>query len=264
LYSSASKGLSASQLSRWIDVNYKTAFTILHKLRESITRSADKSPVSGTIHIDGGHFGGKPRSGQFRNKAKPEAIAEKIKLGKSQGARRSRMSRANYERRKRNRRIVMVIRQLGEMGKGALRTIVEVAHGETEKVVKSLTERYVTPGSLIQTDESPAYHSCCLRYRHEAVQHSTEYSTIDGVNNNQAESYFSRLRRFEYGVSHRMEAKYMRDYASEMAWREDFRRKSEFNRFKDIVERIMLNGLSRWWCGYWQGVKRESEMLWEA
>ena len=37
-------------------------------------------------------------------------------------------------------------------------------------------------------------------------------------------SYFSRLRRAEIGIHHRISGKYLNPYASEMAWREDHRR----------------------------------------
>lgn len=78
---------------------------------------------------------------------------------------------------------------------------------------------------LVRTDECPVYISFSAHFKHETVEHSKEYSTINGVSNNQAESFFSRPRRSEYGVFHRMMARYMRDYMLEMAWREDNRKK---------------------------------------
>jgi hypothetical protein len=39
------------------------------------------------------------------------------------------------------------------------------------------------------------------------VNHSKEYVGDDGASVNQAESYFSRLRRAEYGVHHRISGK---------------------------------------------------------
>ena len=41
---------------------------------------------------------------------------------------------------------------------------------------------------------------------------------------NQAESFFSRLRRAEYGVHHRISGQYLYQYANERAWHEDNRR----------------------------------------
>lgn len=259
-FTSSPNGISASQLSRKVGVSYKTAWVFCHKLRESILKSQDETLFSGEVHIDGGHFGGKPRGGQFRNKAKPEAIAQKIKLGNNQGAKRSRMSRANFERRKRNRRIVNVIREVIP-GQGGVRTRCLLSMAEDENVAKHIAQNLLKKGSLIRTDECPAYNCLSAGFTHETVEHSKEYSTIDGVNNNQAESYFSRLRRSEYGTFHRMMARYMIDYANEMAWREDYRRKTEKERFIDLLKRSLTVGYSIWWRGYWQGVKRNNEML---
>lgn len=98
LYSTSPKGISSSDLSRMVGINYKTALVYLHKLREICLRTMSLEPLEGEVHIDGGHLGGKPRSGQFRNKARPEDVRDKILLGKSQGAKRSRTTRANMER----------------------------------------------------------------------------------------------------------------------------------------------------------------------
>ena len=43
---------------------------------------------------------------------------------------------------------------------------------------------------------------------------------------NNAESFFSRMRRAEIGTHHSIAGPYLSAYASEMAWREDHRRKS--------------------------------------
>jgi hypothetical protein len=47
-----------------------------------------------------------------------------------------------------------------------------------------------------RSDELSAYGNLeYIGYTHEAVNHSFEFSTDSGVNQNQAESYFSRLQR---------------------------------------------------------------------
>ncbi|SEA82115.1 Transposase zinc-ribbon domain-containing protein [Alkalimonas amylolytica] len=260
VFTSSPNGISASSLSRKLGVAYKTAWIFCHKLREALMRTEDKALMSGEVHVDGGHFGGKPRSGQFRNKAKPEAIAEKIKLGKSQGAKRSKISRANFERKKRNRRIVMVVRQVTP-GLGGVRTRCFLAKAEDDSAARFIAQNYIEKGALVRTDECPAYSMFSSRFIHETVEHSKEYSTIDGVNNNQAESFFSRLRRSEYGTFHRMMARYMLDYCNEMTWREDHRRTTEGFRFTDALRRSLIVGYSRWWRCYGEGVRRGSELL---
>jgi hypothetical protein len=99
-------------------------------------------------------------------------------------------------------------------------------------------------------------------YTHKTVQHSLEYSTIDGVNDNQAESFFSRLWRYVLGVGLRVEPKYLKDIAVEMAWREDMRRETEGEKLRCLLKASFRYGLSVWWRGYWQGHHRPDELLW--
>lgn len=259
LFSSTPNGISASSLSRLGNVSYKTAWVFAHKLREAITRNVDDSPMFGEIHIDGGHFGGKPRSKCFRpsKKARNIAIAEKLS-GKSQGVKRYGVSRENYNRRKKNRRIVMVARQV-VTGQGAIKTRCFLSDSENEAVANYIANKLFTKGSIVRTDENAAYTSYSSNFIHETVEHSKEYCTPDGVHNNQAESYFSRLRRSEYGTFHRMEARYMLDYANEMAWREDYRKNTEKERLNDLISKTLNSGYSRWFRGYWQGFHRNDE-----
>lgn len=53
------KGISAVQLSRDLDCQYKTAFVLAHKLREAMAREVQTGEVlNGHVEIDGAYFGG--------------------------------------------------------------------------------------------------------------------------------------------------------------------------------------------------------------
>lgn len=47
-----------------------------------------------------------------------------------------------------------------------------------------------------------------LGNQHYTVNHSQEYQTSDGVNNNMAECFFSRMRRAEFGTYNGMRPQY--------------------------------------------------------
>ena len=49
----SSKGISAIDISRHLNINYKTAFVLYHKLREALFKTRDLRPMQGEIHEDG-------------------------------------------------------------------------------------------------------------------------------------------------------------------------------------------------------------------
>ena len=52
------KGVSALQLSRDLDCQYKTAFVLAHKLRAAMGSEMKNRKLNGHVEIDGAYFGG--------------------------------------------------------------------------------------------------------------------------------------------------------------------------------------------------------------
>lgn len=260
-YTSSANGISLHALSRKMDVQVKTAQAFVGKLREVMWDSRPQVKLGGTVQMDGGHFGGRPRHGRIRKKSNAAITAHVEGQLKKKKPYRS----AENWRRFQKRRVVMVLRELHpERGHGAVRTIVAISTSENEKHAVQLAQTYIEPGALVMTDENPAYTQFTRWFDHATVQHALEFSTIDGINDNQAESFFSRLRRYVKGVSHRIEPKYLADIAMEMAWREDVRRQTEGQKIDGLLKAAFAHGLSKWWRGYWQGHHRKGELLWGA
>ena len=61
IFVNGAKGHSALQLSRDLDVQYKTAFVLSHKLREALAAEKANATVSGEVAVDGAYFGGHVR-----------------------------------------------------------------------------------------------------------------------------------------------------------------------------------------------------------
>lgn len=242
------------------DCSMKAAHAMQGKLRESILRTQDLRPLTGVVEIDGGYFGGKPRKPNRRGRRNDKLIADRV-AGRLRGKRYAGLSRRNQGKR-RNKRVVMVLRQRGtKVKEGAVRTITVVTHSENERDIVRLVRRYVSPSARIETDDNPAYASLAATHEHEAVCHGREYVRADGVNENQAESYFTRLRRWELGVGHGVHRVYLADYAAEMAWREDHRRRTIRQQVESVLTKALRVGCSRWWRGYYQGKRRGKEIL---
>src|SRR5689334_15632903 len=77
------------------------------------------------------------------------------------------------------------------------------------------------------------------------------YKAEDGANVNQAESYFSRLRRAEIGQHHRISGHLLYQYANEAAWREDNRRKPNGSNWNTVIGAALTSPKSPVWTGYW-------------
>ena len=262
LFISSANGIAAHRLARDMDVSVKTAHAFRGKIRESLYGIRCQEKLSGVIHIDGGHFGGRPRHGRVRRKSKEDVQAHVEAKIMNRKQRHKGRSKDNF-RRLQNRRIVMTIRELfPEEGKGACKTITAICMAENASYALDLAEHFIEPGSTVMSDENPAYNQFSKWFEHKVVNHSEEFATIDGVNENQAESYFSRLRRYVLGVSHRIQPKYMADIAAEMSWREDMRRKTQMEKLTSLLGAAFANGQSKWWRGYWQGCNRKGELLW--
>ena len=222
IFVNGAKGVSALQLGRDLDVSYKTAFVLTHKLREAMAAEVADAKLSGTVEVDGAYFGGY---------VKPENKVE------------DRKDRRLKEHRTGKRKAVVVMRQRGG------RTLPFVFQGEDDSL-PTIVER-VEAGSTVHADESPVWDRLHTLFKMHRVNHSVAFSD-EGACTNQAESYFSRLRRAEIGTHHHVSGRYLGAYAREMAWREDYRRVSNGGQFLAVVGAAMAHPVSRQWKGYWQ------------
>ena len=273
VFANAHKGKPALEMRRDIGHTYRTNYVLAGKFREAMIATRDESMMSGDVEIDGAHFSGRIRKGRKIKAPKTDPkvpkkyAAETTEPENDQEAKRGRQHRTKFNRRAGefmpNRRIVMVFRQRSQIdGQGAVRTLTAITHRETGAEIEALTRKWVKKGSTISTDECPSFGNLKkMNYTHLVVNHSVEFSSDEGVNENQAESFFSRMRRAEFGIYHRITPKYMDIYAAETAWREDMRRKNTAEQLSDLGGRLLRAGLSKEWRNYCRGPMRKDENL---
>ena len=220
IFVNAVKGISALQLGRDLDVQYKTAYVMAHKIREAIGSVQNKGELSGVVEIDGAYVGGHVR--QENNKA--DRIDRRLEVPAK-------------------RQSVVVARERGG------RTLVTVVAKEADGA--PFVRQHVKPGTIVHADEASGWDRLHAHYEMKRINHSVSYS-MDGACTNQAESYFSRLRRAEWGQHHHISGKYLAFYAVEMAWREDNRRKANGALHEVATSAALAHPVSRTWAGYWQ------------
>lgn len=238
LFVNAVKGISALQLSRDLDIQYKSAFVLLHKLRESLIDYQSDEPFSGVCEIDGVYVG---------NYIRPKNnINDRIDRRKAF---------------KPNKRVVISLRQRDELGSGANKSRTFILKSENTFDINNIVCKHILRGSEVHTDENVGYSDLSAYYTHKVVNHAVEYMGSADENNNQSESYNARFRRLEYGQCHKLSVLYLSNYANEISYREDTRRLDNGAIFKDILGKCLNKPISNEFCGYWQGNHRVNERL---
>jgi len=89
------------------------------------------------------------------------------------------------------------------------------------------------------------------RFLTKRINHEWVYSDQGGCTN-QAESFFSRMRRAEIGQHHHIAGPYLTAYSREIARREDDRRASNGEQYLIVASKALADPVSRQWRGYWQ------------
>jgi len=143
------KGKSMLAFARELDVQYKTAFVLAHKLREAMASSMKALRLGGegrVAEIDGAYFGGHVR---------PENMAS------------DRIDRRLAENQSGKRQVVVVMRERDG------RTLPQVCSAE-EAAVPGIRQR-INQGTLVHADESPAWNQLHARFAMRRINHQHGY-----------------------------------------------------------------------------------------
>lgn len=196
LITSHKKGIASTTLAKDLKVTQKTAWFMLHRLRQAARTKSFGAPLEGIVEADETFVGGKERNKH----------ASKRKHAGTGGA---------------GKTAVMGLLQRG----GELRTM--KMDSLKAKEVHGVIGAHVAPGSHIMTDEYVSYKGLDgLLYRHHTINHSAgEYVRFDVIHTNSIESVWALLKRQIYGIHHWVSVKHLDRYLSEATWR--YNRRSE-------------------------------------
>ena len=219
------KGKSALALSRDLGLAYKSAFVLVHKMREAMAEEMKGRVIGGegrVAEVDGGYFGGY---------VKPANLRE------------NRVDRRLSENRTGKRKVVVIVRERN----GNSVPAVFASEGSALSWIKSRIE----PGTVVNADEAGSWNGLHSKYEMKRINHQEAYS-LDGACTNMAEEYFSRLRRAEIGHHHHIAGAYLLRYAQEASWREDNRRLPNGEQVRTVAHFAMKRSPSVDFGGYWQ------------
>ena len=223
------KGKSALALSRDLNVQYKTAFVLDHKLREAMATELKEAKLGGEgriVEVDGAYFGGYIKPANLKS---------------------DRVDRRQLRHVSGKRRCVVVARERD--GK-----IIPAAFSSESEAVRFIIGR-VAVRTEIMADEAASWNPLHARFVVKRINHQLGY-LMDGASTNGAESFFSRMRRAEQGHHHHIAGAYLARYAQESAWREEHRRVDNASQVKGVARLALHARHSVDFSGYWQRAEK--------
>jgi transposase-like protein len=195
LMTASKKGISAHQVHRMLEISYKSAWFLMHRLREAM-RTGGLEPLGGEgkiVEADETYFG----KADVQHVSKHRQGRPLIHKGKF----------------KNNRPIVALV----ERG-GKVRSFhVAVADSST---VAGIVRDNVRKESRLQTDESKIYKTLGKEFAaHETVNHAKKEYARGDVTTNTIESYFSVFKRGMRGTYQHCSEKHLHRYLAEFDFR---------------------------------------------
>ncbi len=217
------KASQRSNCRRDVDVQYKTAWVLAHKIREALAPETQRrDAITAKSKSTAAYVGGKIRPANLKPKRIDRRLAEH-QTGK--------------------RRVVIALRQR----KGRTLTFVRRAEPKASRSPASASRR---PPSFTPTKRAIGTISTPFS-RSAAINHSEAYSrTASAPIRRRAIS--AAFAGWSAASITMFSPQYLHQYAAHAAWLEDHRRESNGALAGRIVRNAMAAPVSRKWKGYWQ------------
>ena len=192
LMAASKKGYSAHQLHRTIGVSYKTAWFMMHRIREAMRE--DSGPLGdggGTVEVDETYWGHSKRRQKDRSQ-----------------------KRAGMHHKE---KIVSLVQRGGRVRSNHVPAV-------NRKTLKPILEERMASDANLVTDQANVYKELGKGYAsHEAVNHGIGEYVRGVVHTNTIESYFSILKRGLVGTFHHVGPQHLKRYLCEFDFRYNHR-----------------------------------------
>ncbi|MBI1334103.1 MAG: IS1595 family transposase [Armatimonadetes bacterium] len=208
LIANAKNGISSYEIHRSLGVTQKTAWFMLHRIREALHNGTiDK--LSGEIEADETYIGGKAKNmHQWRRE-------QRGGLGGSFG-----------------KTTVLGMLERG----GSVKA--EVIQKPDRPTVTKLLTKSIMRGSKLYTDQHNGYDFMKYHYEHEVIHHAQEY-VRGNVHTNGIENFWSLLKRTISGTYVSVEPTHLFRYVGEQVFRFNERKGTDSDRFLKAVSCIV-------------------------
>jgi len=194
------KGISANQMKRTLNVSYKTAWYLCHRIRDAMMTQTGKQ-LHGIVEVDETYVGGKT-----------EGTGSGFKGNKSLA--------------------------VGEVQRNGEVILQAIEHADKTTLHNFVHSHTAPDTEAIYTDEWPAYKGIETETtEHKTVNHAKDEWVNGGVHTNTVESVWSLLKRSIVGSYHHVSKKHFDAYLDELEWR--FSNRQNPYLFRDTLMRLI-------------------------
>lgn len=208
-------GISSYEMGRALGVTQKTAWFMLHRIREAM-REGTFEKLGGEVEADEAYFG-----------------------GAMQNMHESKKRRLKFERTQLHRTKAMVVGTLqrsAEPGTSVVRT--SILPSASHEGMRAIVRSHVEAGSQLYTDQHAAYSPLSAEYAHQWVSHAIKY--VEGrVHTNGLENFWSLVKRTIKGTYVSVDPFHLFRYLDEQSFRFNERGDNDGGRFVAVLRRVI-------------------------